>query len=392
MSDNLYKVGLIDAPGNLSKVSLYQNVIESSSILKPFENAYASILSTFNAFGYSIFDELDFENKIKPFYQYLRHGLSFDWIINYVCSKIHKTFPFFPLTKFKGTESFIESFLTDEVFIEEKIAIDKEYDSILNSLFSSMDKSVFTRLSADAESKDFSQCVIWARENNKVDDYFITEDLIYNMNYLVALGMMLEKSVGYVKRKVWHEALENIRNKESESILVCGGKFRSFAFGSIFGSEPKWHQFPMGIKYNLESNRFLDKNNPRVFPDEMTFFRFNPQSINIDETFFPEISFDKETWFDSNKFYDLTNLTLDKPTKIFIRYKFENKETRIIKLKSISNCVVKDKEMILVDGICENQIVFRSDSIQFQVSEESKEYPFAVFSNNKIKASEVSWL
>lgn len=66
IDSSLYKVGLLDAPGNGSESSMYQNIIESACLLNPFEDVYKEIQQKFKTFGYTIYDEADFEDKIKP--------------------------------------------------------------------------------------------------------------------------------------------------------------------------------------------------------------------------------------------------------------------------------------------------------------------------------------
>lgn len=387
----------MDAPGNGSKTSMYQNVIESCSLLNPFEDVFHSILPTFKAYGYQIYDVADFESKIKPFYQKLRHGLAFDWVLNHILNKIYTTFPFCHFNKFKGTDPFIKLHTEDEVFKNELRSLDEDYNKLLSVLFEGLDKTVFTRLVKDSGTTDFIKCVIWARDNNKIQDYFITEQLIYNMNYLVALGLMLDKSIGIVKRGIWHEKFEKIKNKEIDGVIICGGKFRAFGYGTIWDREtPKWHLFDMGIIVDPNSCRSQRKEFLRVFPDEMTFFRFTPHSITLDESFFPYISFDDgKTWFNTLQFSKEKNLPLDKPVKMKIKYKFKQDpdNPRLIKVKAHENCVVKDAELILDEnGIAETQLIFRGESVGFKISEDKKEYPFAVFENSNLKIKDFDWL
>ena len=394
LDSTLYKVGMLDAPGNPSKTSMFHNIVESSSLLNPFENVYQQIQKRFKSFGYSIYDYNDFESKVKPLYQLLRHGLAFDWVLNHLITKIYKIFPFCYFKEFKGTSTFINN-QNDPIFISELELIDKYFSDLINSLFLNLDTSVFTRLSTDANSTDFLKCVVWARENNKINDYYITENLIYNMNYLVALGLMLENCVGFVKRVTWHSLFEKIEKSEVEGLLICGGKFRAFAFGKLNSATPKWHRFDLGIQFFHESFRSQRDDIIRVFPDEMTFFRFTQNSIIIDESYFPLVSFDSgKTWLNSITFKD-ASLELDVPLRMKIRYKFKLKEgeERIIKIKGKNSCLLKDNELILnSQGEAETQIVFRGESIGFKISEAKKEYPFAVFNNSKSKITNFEWL
>ena len=397
LDSSLYKVGLLDAPGNGSMSSMYQNIIESSSLLNPFEDVYKQILPTFNAYGYSIYNEADFEDKVKPLYQFLRHGLAFDWVLNYVVGKIYEVFPFCHLRKFKGTDPFVDTYKDDPVFQAELANLDKEFDALLNHLFLDLDKTVFRRLVDGSGTTDFIQCVRWARDNNRVSEFYITEDLIYNMNYLVALGLMLEKCIGIVKRAAWHEAFDQIRDGRLDGVIICGGKFRAFAYGKLWDdTEAKWHLFDLGIKLDVESNRTQRSDYVRVFPDEMTFFRFTPHTITIDESFFPTVSFDGgETWVNSAQFAELQDLQMDKPLKMMIKYKFKQdpNNPRIIKVKAKANCAVKDYELLLDEnGMAETQVVFRGDSVGFKIAESEKEYPFAVFNNSKLKIKDFEWL
>lgn len=395
LDSSLYKVGMLDAPGNGSKTSMYHNIIECSSTLNPFENVYEQILPRFKAFGYAIFDYADFEEKVKPLYQLLRHGLAFDWILNYVIIKIHRVFPFCYFKEFKGTEKFIYN-QSDAIFESEIQLIDEYFSKLLTSLFLGLDSTVFTRLSTDANSDDFLKCVVWARENDKIDDYYITEDVIYNMNYLVALGLMIEHCVGYVKRAAWHNLYEKIQNSELEGLIVSGGKFRAFAYGRLKNEDkPTWHRFDLGIQYFYESSRSQREDILRVFPDEMTFFRFTQNSILIDESYFPLVSFNGgETWLNTNTFKTVS-LEMDIPHKMKIRYKFPLKEgeERIIKIKGKNNCVVKDNQLVLnSNGEAETQILFRGENIGFKISESKKEYPFAVFTSSKLTIKNFEWL
>jgi hypothetical protein len=144
------------------------------------------------------------------------------------------------------------------------------------------------------------------------------------------------------------------------------------------------------------SNRSQRSDYVRVFPDEMTFFRFTPHSVIIDESYFPVISFDGgSTWISSVDFTDKQDLELDKPLRMIIKYKFPQVagEPRRIKLKAKANCVLKDAQLELgADGTAETQVVFRGDSIGFKIAEEKKEYPFAVFNNSKLKIKDLEWL
>lgn len=398
LDSSLYKVGILDAPGNGSTTSLYQNVIESCSLLNPFEDVYKSINERFTAYGYSIFDDDDFSLIIKPFYQILRHGLSFDWVLNHVMCKIRKVFPFCHFQKFNGTADFLSKFENDPIFTDEISYLDAEFNKVLDQLFSdslNLDSTVFTRLSIDAKSEDFTTCVLWARDNNKVPNYIITEEMIYKMNYLVALGLMLEKSIGFIKRAVWHVAFDKIQDKTMDSVIICGGKFRSFAYGDIWGSGVAWHKFDLGIRYDVNSSRSQKKEFIRAYPDEMTFFRFSPISIIIDESYFPLVSINGGKWLDTLNFTNETNIPLDKTLRLRIKYKFPQVETspRTIKIKAKANCVVKDYELVLdLNGEAETQVIFRGDSIGFKIAESLKEYPFAVFNNSKLKIKEFDWL
>lgn len=389
----LFQVGMIDAPGNGSQISLYQNVIESCSLLNPFEQVFDAIYPRFKAFGYEIFEVQHFTETVKPFYQLLRHGLAFDWTLNHVLSKVYSVFPFFTFSKFKGTDPFIDSNQDDLIFKQELEAIDTAFDSLLSNLFGELDKTVFSRFVKDSGSSNFMECVRWARTNQVVDNYYITENLIYNMNYLVALGLMLEHCIGVVKRLAWHDAFDKIRQGELDGLLVCGGKFRVFAYGRL-NRETKWHRFDLGIQYSHESCRTLRDGNMHVFPDEMTFFRFNPNALVIDESMFPEVSFDEGlTWYNPVSFKE-AELEIDKPLRMMIRYNFpQTDETRTIKVKGKDNCILKDAELVLDrDGQASTQVVFRSESIGFKVSETKKEYPFAMFTNNKLKIKDFEWL
>lgn len=393
LDPGLYTVGMLDAPGNGSQTSLYKNVIESCSLLNPFEQVWEAVYPTFKAFGYEIFDVDDLESHIKPYYQSLRHGLAFDWTLNYVLSLITETFPFFTFKKFKGTDNFIQANQDDPVFRAELDRIHLEYDQLISGLFGDLDKTVFQRFVRDARSLNFMECVSWARQNNCTNQYYITEDLIYHMNYLVALGLMLEHCIGIVKRKAWHEAFTQIQTGQIDGMLVCGGKFRVFAYGN-FNQTIAWHRFDLGIQYSHESCRTVRDGNIHVFPDEMTFFRFTPNALVIDESMFPEVSVDGgQTWYNPKTFAE-AELELDKPVVLTIRYRFpQTEEVRTIKIKGKESCVFKDYELELDrQGQAKTQVVFRGENVGFKISETKKEYPFALFSNSKFKIKNFAWL
>jgi hypothetical protein len=397
LDQGLYKTGMIDAPGNGSATSMYHNIIECCSLLNPFEDVLKQITPTFNAYGYTIYDEQDFEAKVKPLYQLLRHGLAFDWVLNHIVTKLYATFPFCSLKLFSGTADFINVHSEDHVFQAELQTLDSEYDKLLAALFGDLDRTVFARLVTEAGTNDFIQCVRWARDNNRINDFYITEALIYNMNYLVALGMMLEKCIGVIKRAAWHDAFDKIASGELDGVIVCGGKFRAFAFGKLWDdSKAGWHMFDLGIKLSADSSRTQRADYIRVFPDEMTFYRFTPHTITIDESYFPTISLDNgTTWLNTAEFEETADLPMDKPIKVLIKYKFTQDPNvkRIIKIKARANCAVKDDQLELnSDGIAETQMILRGDSIGFKISETTKNYPFAVFSNSKLKIKDFDWL
>lgn len=373
---NLYNISASDGPSNGSKLDLYKNIVEMSNMLDPFEIVQDKTKSRIEFYNLNIDDNTAIE-LIKPFYQQIRHGLAFDWIMNY-CMKLVLDYmpPNSPYFVFKGTLPFIEQFKDDVVFTTE-----------LNKL----KEQLLPLLQWVAGNNDISHLPTLIESDTEVGK---------RSHYLVFLLEMLSISIGPGKLNHWSEQFNEMVNnhpKTEGDVIVVGGHFRLFAFGTIDDDTNKWYEISNGITMT-ESYRTQRKDYVRVFPDEMTFVRFENSTMMIDETYHPTISIDNGEFLSAVEFGNNgISVVLDVPHTLTISYKFKQdiNNPKQIKIKGGENCVIKDSLITLDEtGKCSTQIVFRGNSVTFKISDVDKKYPFSFFTTKKIQqdGDKFAWL
>lgn len=393
----LFTMASLDAATSGSESQLLVNVQESAAVLDPWENVLPKAKATISKFGYEIDDEVALD-QIKHFYQVLRHGMAFDWVLNSVIGKVLNVFPFTKHFEFKGTRPFIESFADDPVFTAEMQYIDTELQKVLSWVFEGYpEPGVFKRLAEYANTSDLAEAIGYARVNRPDRPFALPTAKLYRTNYLVLLLEMLWIGVGMVKRDYWTQRFEAIRIGVPGFVIVVGNKFRAFAYGDLNdGQGVCWHCLDNGIRLLGISERQQDTAYLRAFPDEMTFFRIDRGTLYVDETMFPKVSFDDgETWVTTNDFADRAEVHIDKPMKLRIKYAFpvDPNKPKTIKVKATLNCVVKDATVTLDEnGEAETQIVFRGNQVTFIIMDVDKKFPFGVFKSKQVKVTSFDWL
>lgn len=398
-----YTMALTDAASSGSQTQLMINLWESASVLDPWETVLPKAKSVLKNFGQEISDS-EAEENIKHFYQTMRHGLSFDWVLNYVCYKILAVYPYSKVFKFGGTENFVSSFKDDQVFQKELLEIDLELSKIFDWVFESYpDRMVYARLKNINGSSVEADLYALSVDKNLGDGlpYVIPTTTAYRVNYLHLLLEMLSYGVGLVKRTQWHQMFDEIKTGVRPSdVIVVGGKFEAFAFGNLDKTEAKWHRFEQGIRMYGFSDRQQRSDYLRAFADTMTFFRFTDDNIFVDETLFPQVSFDDgETWLTANSFKDnlSSNIVVDKPLKMRVKYPFapmyDDIGQKVLKIKGSLNCVVKDATITLDENNeGATQILFKAAKASFKISDAAKQYPFNFFSTDSVSISSLEWL
>lgn len=396
-----YTMAATDAASDGSSTQLLKNIWESASVLDSWETVFPKAKAAVAMFGHDI-DDAEAEAHVKHFYQTMRHGLSFDWMLNYVCCKLLNVFPFSRAFEFKGTEPFVDSFADDKVFQEELFEINKELDALYNWAFEGYpDRMVYARL-ALIDGSNVGNAMYELSVNPKAGDgspYVIPVATASRINYIHLLQEMLMQSVGFAKRGHWHEFFAKIKADEYNGILVVGNKFEAFAYGKFIGEEAaSWHRLNNGIKMMGYSERQQRSEYIRAFADEMTFFRFQNDTLYVDETLFPQISFDDgETWLTGNTLKEAVTGQIDKALKMKIRYPFapryEDIGQKTIKLKGSLNCIIKDATVVLDENNeASTQIVFRGAKVSFKISDADKKYPFTFFATSSISIDSLTWL
>lgn len=404
----LYTMASTDIASGGSETQLYVNVSESANTLDPWEDVFAKAMKSLSSYGYEI-DSKIAEDKLKPFYQLLRHGLSFDWVMNHVVSVINAKFPFSRYVKFKGTGPFIEHFQDDLVFSAGITELEQALQPIYDWVFSQYpDQDVFAKLSAYADgTNDIYEAIAYAEANPPSQPFIIPTLTLPRTAYLILLMEMISIAIGWTKRVYWTDRIFAIESaspgdQSYDFVVVVGGKFRMFAYGRIGDdAEAKWHLLNSGLKNLGFSERSQDSAYIRAHPDEMTFFRFADSCLYIDETMFPKVSFYEDStlswgpWITALSFKDQT-LPVDTPLRMKVHYSFTQDPLKVkqIKIKGSLNCLIKDTALTLdSNGEASTQIVFRGNSASFIVSDVDKQYPFAVFNTDKIVPSDTfKWL
>ena len=390
LDTELFNIVYMDSPGSsLSQTSLYQNVLESATILDSFEESYSKIVVDFENFGYKIEDYAHFESTTKSFYQSLRHGLSFDWVINHFVGEIVRHFPYCYFKKFSGTSKFLEEQKSDKVFSFEQNNVQANFDRMLDIIFVSGDTLVLRRLADDSKKADFLDAVTWAKEQNKLDDYPLAEETLYRTNYLVAIGMMLVNGVGLIKREFWHNTQKNMiegKPEYSDFVLICGGKYKAFAFADFGSTKPKWQLLENGIRV------IGNTNSDAVMPNHSTYFRLTKNTLELDYTLCPTVKIGNvEPYLDTNSFF---NVDLPSGVNVLkIKYPFNSANFNMVELLAISGCAIKDQAVILdKEGFGETQIAITGNDVEFCVSHKNSPLPFAIFKNKEAQKSAIEWL
>lgn len=383
---NLYYTALMDSPGKASSTNIFTNIVEAGTCLYSFEDAYNEICQSFERFGYSIQSSEEFLKFAKPFYQSLRHGLSFDWVINHFVGLLKSYFPFCAAKKFNGTDSFIQKHMADQTFSDELSHVQKLFDDFIGFVFEGSDPSALRRLSEDAGSEILLDCMQWLQENEKFDDYNISEQALMRTNYIVALVMMLSDGVGIIKRISWHKEFDDIESG-SDSIIVSGGKFRALAYGN-FDGEPKWKLFDEGLCYS-SSGAPVDYKG--TIPGLSTLIQILPTKILFDESFRPQISLNSDNFVTPEVFVNL-QLYLDKPQKIKIKFNLLDIAGTVVECTAVKDCMFKDSTIVVgEDGIGETQIVFCGPNPEFEIGTTRGIVPANRFKNVAVQAK-IDWL
>jgi hypothetical protein len=238
----------------------------------------------------------------------------------------------------------------------------------------------------DSEKNDFLGCIEWAKENGKLADYEISEESLYRTNFLVALGMMLEDGVGWIKRGAWHTLLNSMSNegKDDDLLVVCGGKYRALAYGNVDGTGIKWHILENGIRVlGLSSD---------ALPKMATYFRITSNSLELDLSITPLVQIGENPAVSAEAFSH-AKLDRDSAKVLKVHYPFNDAEGQVLELHAKRGCMIKDQAVKLnSEGIGETQIFFTSDDVQFTVSHALSALPSVDFSNSKLTETSVQWL
>ena len=398
--EGCYTIALTDAATDGSSTQMMKNIWEAASVLDAWETALPKAKAVLLKFGQTV-DDAEAEANVKHFYQTMRHGMSFDWVLNYVNSRILEVFPYSSAFEFKGTKTFINRYEEDEVFREELFEIEAELKKLFDWVFEDYpDRQVYKRLAKITGSS--VENALFALTCNPEDGdgspYVIPVKTSHRVNYLNLLMEMFAEGTGLVKRTQWHNIFDKIESGELNALVVVGGKFEAFAYGCL-GSGVKWHRFENGIRMLGVSDRQQRSEYIRAFADQMTFFRIQNNTLYVDETLFPQISFDDgETWLTANMFKEDASLVqIDKPQKIKIKYPFtpayKDIGSKVIKLKGNMNCVFKDATVTLDENnVAESQVIFKGQTASFKISDSDKKYPFSFFSTSSVSIDTLEWL
>lgn len=396
---NLFNMASMDAATSGSETQILINVQEAANTLDPWEDVYSSSMVSLSEYGLNI-DSETATQYLKPLYQELRHGLAFDWVINYVVASIAKVYPFSRHFEFKGTAAFMHTFTDDPVFEAEIKQLDAHVATLLDwALMGYPERLVYSRLSKFAGTEDLMEAVVYADNNTElegVEPFLFPTLTAGRTQYLVFLMEMLSRSIGTAKRTYWTDRVMDIKaGITPDMVIVTGCKFQAFAYGSLGNAQPKWHNLDKGIRLLSISERSQRSEYIRAVPDEMTFFRITNGTLFVDETLFPKVAFfgnwgDAWTpWVTVNDFRDTLDVPLDKMLGMRIKYDFPYKEgvVKTIKIKGKLNCIVKDATVILDSNNCgETKVVFRGSSTGFKISDADKKFPFTVFNSSRVKS------
>lgn len=389
-----------------SDTSKYTNIMEACTILDPFELLYEEAIINLSKMGIHGFDFSTAEDILKPCYQQLRHGLGFDWVINKCVSTIAEYYPFTYHKEFSGTKKFIEQFENDPVFTTELESLHDECLKIIKWVFEAYkDISVYKRMAAYANTQNLEQAYEYILEHPPAEPFEIPFLTGTRINYLILFMEMLTIGVGMINREIWTKRMEAIQQSASgyeDIVAVVGSKFRLFAYGDVYGKNiAEWHVLEQGIDVNPLNMRIEKPDVTRITPDYMTFFEFSDSKLYIDESKAPMIQLQddkgvKTHWLSVNDFSILKDLVLDKPMILSISYNFPQNPTtpKIVAIKGTLSTIIKDELITLdKDGVGITQIIFKSDSVGFKISDPEQLYPYAFFTSSNIKYSTTfEWL
>lgn len=389
-----------------SATDKYTNLMEAATILDPFDIVLQEAILRLNKIGISDLDPKVAEEQIKPYYEMIRHGLAFDWVVNSCVAIIVEHYPFSPHIEYGGTKPFIEQFTGDEVFAYELERMHSDIYQFLNWVFEGyVDRSVYKRMSAYAGTTSLVEAYEYSLVNPPKEPFEIPLLTAYRINYAILFMEMLTLCVGYFNRKVWTDRIQNVKDSapgHEDLAIVVGGENRAFAYGDLNDTgEVKWHALASGISVYALNTRVDRTDIVRVIPDEMTFFRFDENTLYIDESLVPQVKFtlpdgSDTGWLNPKLFPDYVGLQLDVAMKMQVKYEFpqDPANPKTISLKGAENTVIKDKYIVLdKDGIGETQIAFRANVISFKIADPEKKYPFTFFSSKKIETSDTfAWL
>ena len=393
----------MDSPkGGVSEQDKFQNLVEGATMLDPFEIVLQKNIIKLATQGISGMKSEIAVDKIKPLYQILRHGLAFDWVLNHVCVKLDEYYPFTRMFEFKGTSTFLDMFTDDPVFQAGLSEIYTGVQTFIDWVFEGYeDVSIFRRMSFYAGTQVIEDACEYVQKYPPKIPFkipFLTSDRV---GYLILFQEMLADCIGVVERTTWTDRFNAIMQSDTdhaEMALVVGCRKNAYAYGNIDNTTVKWHRLSLGITQALATR--VDRTDVvRVVPDEMSFFKFTLDMLIMDESLVPSVKFFLDTgeteWIDPRQFIDYSDLPINKPLKVSVKYKFvqDPANPKTISIKGSSNTIVKDNLIVLdSDGIGCTQLVFNANTVGFKVADPDKKYPLTFFNNKKVSASGYSWL
>lgn len=362
---SLYRFNASDTPSVGSETDLYINVKEMANVLDPFDIVYDRVLPKIK--NYNLLLDKDIAtNILGDYYNNIRHGLAFDWTMNYVIKLIADVLPLgIHYRVFKGTQPFIDMFKDDQVFQDEIQRLHDDTTILFNGIF----------------GDNPHDCLI----TNIIKD----PDIIKKSDYLTLLIEMLQDSIGYMYKGHWSEQFTKMFNDHpytTNHLIVTGCSDRAFCYGDLDGTGIKWHLLSNGIQ-NGGSFRTQRSGYIRAFPDEQTFVRIENDTMWLDETYFPMISINNGPFVSALEFNGGIECQLEKPYTLTLNYKFKQdiNNPKQIKLTAGQNCIIRDPIVTLDEtGSATTQIIFRGSSVTFKITDPDKHYPFSFFTTSKI--------
>ena len=391
----LFTMGAMDSPENEAGGGLWDNVHEACTFMWPFEDQYERAMAALKNYGNINVDAKVAEEQLKPIYQALRHGLSIDWVVNYVLGAIVKRYPFTKHFEFKHTQEFIDNHVRYPMFAQYISYLHERLDKLFDWVFEGWpDPTVFARMH-DWSQNDSLARTLSMLETHPVDKPFIVPENaeLSRIGYLTVLMEMLQQSVGFAKRQGWTTLFEEIE-KGLDEVIVCGGKYAVFAFGRLNG-KLDWYHMKNGVKTLGVPGRTTRKGVMRSFPDEMTFFKFADSTLWIDETHFPQISFNGNDWFSPADIATLNaSAEMDKPMWLHVRYDLDGAAGRTVKVVGKQNCGIRDDKVTLDNnGYGKTQVIFRANEVSLKIADVEKKLPFGIFTTKAVRpTTDFEWL